>query len=1029
MTMDTRAQEQSQVTGVKAPEKVLIPQAEIPPREAMRSMPVYERRRDILEVIGENEVTIIEGQTGSGKSVVMPILLMEQFGESRIAVSQPRKEAARNLARYVASVHDTTQKVGDDVGYQVRGEKRTSEKTRLTYMTDGILLALLSGDLLLSEYDIVVVDEAHERSLNIDFCLGLLKNAQKKREGTDTPLKLVITSATLDQQKMSDYFAKEGKETPSLAVEGRMFPVTTSYESVTPLDDMLYYIARGKVEIALKKYEGNILIFMPGKREIEAMAEELESLVEERDDVEIISLYAGQEEEQRRVYDNNGKRKIIIATNIAETSLTIPNARVVIDSGYIKQVEYDAKTGVESIRRVWHSQDGVNQRTGRVGRTSGGHCFRLYSEEIYKLFPEHTKPEIMRSDLSSVVLTMKKMGIQNVHDFDFIDKPRSSDYDDTLRTLTHLGALDEKGNITALGERMADIPVEPHLARMLISAEHYGCVDEVVTVAAMLSVPDVFAMPKGKKEEARTAHAVFKDYRSDYITMLNVWHSYQDNRDDKGWAKEHFLKIRSLIEIGQVRAQIFQVLQGQNMRISFSGNTDDLGMCITSGLLDKVFVKADGKYHHHFELGASSLFGTPRSAFISSSSSAYNPVREDSREEEQYIPDVFACKSLFAAETGRLYAGGVQRVKLSWLVKLAPHLLTVKKIGESRLDPFEDVKRQRVEVSDKAGRILGTYEQIEKGGIGVGERREALVDSIVDGSIAIKGCEVAYDTYFEKRRALLALYGEELSVPTFEEVIKKEMGNRHFRRVIDVEMAFLDKSLVLPTDPEKYVNAELLSEIKMKRPAYMEVNGSEYALSYNQKVMGEIVPTITLGHGESIFSLPGNLSLPNGNKVYVEAYGYFVTSTCTIEEAQEKELPLFLDKEKRKYCESVPLARIDGINIDTIALDDVYVEEVSYTKNPMTGEDVFAYFTYALERSAYDGTIDYVIEKAFDTEDEAERRAQEVKDEIEKVLRKRNAQKSGVKKHVPLQGAKAVSKGDMIDQLKALQALQQKFGK
>ena len=411
MTMDTRAQEQSQVTGVKAPEKVLIPQAEIPPREAMRSMPVYERRRDILEVIGENEVTIIEGQTGSGKSVVMPILLMEQFGESRIAVSQPRKEAARNLARYVASVHDAIQKVGDDVGYQVRGEKRTSEKTRLTYMTDGILLALLSGDPLLSEYDIVVVDEAHERSLNIDFCLGLLKNAQKKREGTDTPLKLVITSATLDQQKMSDYFAKDGKETPSLAVEGRMFPVTTSYESMTPKDEELYYIAREKVEIALEKHEGNILIFMPGKREIEAMAEELESLVEGRDDVEIISLYAGQEEEQKRVYDNNGKRKIIVATNIAETSLTIPNARVVIDSGYIKQVEYNAKTGVEGIRTVWHSQDGVNQRTGGVGRAADGHCFRLYSEEIYKLFPEHTKPEIRRSDLSSVVLAMKKMGM------------------------------------------------------------------------------------------------------------------------------------------------------------------------------------------------------------------------------------------------------------------------------------------------------------------------------------------------------------------------------------------------------------------------------------------------------------------------------------------------------------------------------------------------------------------------------------------------------------------------------------------
>ena len=770
---------------------------------------------------------------------------------------------------------------------------------------------------------------------------------------------------------------------------------------------------------------------MPGKREIEAMAGELDSLVEGRDDVEIISLYAGQEEEQRRVYDNNGKRKIIIATNIAETSLTIPNARVVIDSGYIKQVEYDAKTGVEGIRTVWHSQDGVKQRAGRVGRTADGHCFRLYSEEIYKLFGEHTKPEIMRSDLSSVVLTMKKMGIENVHDFDFIDKPRSSDYDDTLRTLTHLGALDEKGNITALGERMADIPVEPHLARMLISAEHYGCVDEVVTVAAMLSAPDVFAMPKDKKDEARAAHAGFKDYRSDYITMLNVWYAYQENRDDKGWAKEHFLKIRSLIEIGQVRAQIFQVLQGQNMRISFSGNTDDLGMCITSGLLDKVFVKANDRQHHHVELGASSLFGTLRSAFISSSSSAYSPVREDTREEEQYIKDVFACKSLFAAETGRLYAGGVQRVKLSWLRELVPHLLTVKEKGDSTLDPFEGVRKQIYEVCEKGGKFLGLYTEEKRGGILIDETQDALIEMMADGSIEIAGFDFdrAYDLYFEKRRELVEICGEALPIPSFEEALKKEIGNRHFGRIIDVEVAFQGGSLVLPSDPEKYVDAELLSEMKKQRPAYIDVDGREYGLSYNQKVMGEVVPVMKLPYGVPIFSLPKNLSLSNGNKVYVAAYGYFVTSTCTIEQAQEKELPLFLDKEKRKYCESVPLARVNGINIDTISLDDVYVEEVSYTKNPMTGEDVFAYFTYALERSAYDGTIDYVIEKAFDTEAEAERRAQEVRNEIEKVIRKRQIKTVEVKKHVPLQGAKAVSKGDMSDQLKALQALQQKFGK
>lgn len=1029
--MNTQAQEQPQVTGVKAPEKALIPQAEIAPREAMKSMPVYERRRDILEVIGENPVTIIEGQTGSGKSVVMPTLLMEQFPHSRIAVSQPRKDAARNLARYVASVHDIAQKVGDDVGYQVRGENKTSENTRLTYMTDGILLALLSGDPLLSKYDIVVVDEAHERSLNIDFCLGLLKDAQKKREGTDTPLKLVITSATLDQQKMSDYFSKEGEETPSLAVEGRMFPVTTSYESVTPLDDeMLYYVARGKVEIALKKHEGNILIFMPGKREIEAMAGELESLVEGRDDVEIISLYAGQEEEQRRVYDNNGKRKIIIATNIAETSLTIPNARVVIDSGYIKQVEYDAKTGVEGIRTVRHSQDGVKQRTGRVGRTSGGHCFRLYSEDVYTHFPEHTKPEIMRSDLSSVVLTMKKMGIHNVHDFDFIDKPSRSDYDDTLRTLTHLGALDEKGNITALGERMADIPVEPHLARMLISAEHYGCVDEVVTIAAMLSAPDVFAMPKDKRDEAKRAHSVFKDYRSDYITMLNVWYAYQDNRDNKGWAKEHFLKTRSLTEIGQVRAQIFQVLQGQNMRISFSGNTDDLGMCITSGLLDKVFVRANEKYHHHFELGASSLLGTPRSAFISSSSSAYSPVREDEREEEQYIKDIFACKSLFAAETGRLYAGGVQRVKLSWLRKLVPQLLVIQE-GETTLDPFREVRKQEIRVTDRSGRQLGSYVEEKRGGVSFEETADTLVSLVIDGSVYVQDFDIIYDKYSAKRRKILDTCQGLLPVPSFEEALKKEMSKKHFKRQIDLEAAFLDRSLVLPADPETYIDQERYREIQRERPASINVEGREYALSYDRKVYGEVVPVIYLPDEDYLFTLPSDLALENGSLVYFLLHEAYTTQAYSIGDAQKRKVYSYLEHRKKEYIASLPdpLSVVSYQDIDTIPMGDVYVEAIPYAIHPITGKNVMGYFSYALKRQSGTGDILYVKEELFDTEEEAEKSAQEVRDEIEKVIRKRQIKTVEVKKHVPLKGAKAVSKGDMSDQLKTLQALQKKFGK
>jgi HrpA-like RNA helicase len=502
--------------------------------EATTGLPILRYAQEIKETIARNETAIIVGETGSGKTTQIPLLLLEEMSpETRIAITQPRRVATRSVARYVAKKVGCH--LGDKVGYQVRFEVHTTEGTRINFMTDGILLRKIQRDPLLQEYDVVMVDEAHERSLNIDFTLGLLKRLQKKRaEAGMKPIKIIVTSATLEKEKFARYFG----DSPMVEIPGRLHPVDIHYEKNCPHDYTKAAAEKVKSIIEQNK-EGDILIFMPGQEEIDKTIREIEAL--EVSDITILPLYGQMSaEDQDKIFEKTSGRKVIVATNIAETSVTVPGIRHVIDSGLIKQIEFDPATGIETLAVRPHAKSGCIQRAGRAGRLAPGECWRLYTEEDFNNRQEFQTPEIQRSNLAHVVLMMKKIGIEDVKSFEFIDPPEPEALRQALDTLKILGALDENERITEIGETMAELPLEPHIARMVIEAEKHGCVETICTIASFLGCRSVFVRPKGKEAEADEAHRRFKVPESDFLTLLKIWQEYEANHYKDSWARDNF---------------------------------------------------------------------------------------------------------------------------------------------------------------------------------------------------------------------------------------------------------------------------------------------------------------------------------------------------------------------------------------------------------------------------------------------------------------------------------------------------------
>jgi RNA helicase HrpA len=528
----------------------------------MSELPILAKKKEILDAIRANQVTIVVGETGSGKTTQIPIFLYEDgyaTNDRRVGVTQPRRIAATSVAAFVAKQIGT--ELGDAVGYQIRFDDQTADTTQVKFMTDGILLQEIQTDTELSQYSVIMVDEAHERSENIDFLLGLLKDLLKRR----SDLKVVVTSATIDEQKFSRYFGNA----PIVNVSGRMYPVDiiwsdTDYSERQMVNEVVSQVAH----IHQTQPSGDILVFMTGRDDIMAVIAGLEK--RELEDLLPLPVYGElSTEDQQKIFSRYlGKRKVVVATNIAETSITVDGVVYVVDSGFIKQSNFHSDTGIKSLDVVEHSQAGCNQRAGRAGRVQSGVCYRMYTNLNFKSRPAFTTPEILRVSLADVVLKMENIGIENIEEFDFIDPPDREAFHEAYETLIALGAIHRgvKG-LTDIGRAMARLPLDPRIARMVLEAEKHGCVKNVATVAAFLSVRNVFVRPKDSEWEADAAHEQFKDEKSDAITFLNIWKRYEASNFDGSWCYRNFLNAKTMGEVRRIREQLFSILQHHGMQL------------------------------------------------------------------------------------------------------------------------------------------------------------------------------------------------------------------------------------------------------------------------------------------------------------------------------------------------------------------------------------------------------------------------------------------------------------------------------
>merc|ERR1719447_1943193 len=498
--------------------------------EQRRELPIFKFRTELIQAIKDHQMLIVVGETGSGKTTQMTQYLAESgFArqQGKIGCTQPRRVAAMSVAKRVAEEYGC--RLGQEVGYTIRFEGCTTSETTIKYMTDGMLLreALIDADM--STYSCIMLDEAHERTINTDVLFGLLKKAVSLRP----ELKLIVTSATLDAVKFSEYFNNANIFT----IPGRTFPVEILYTR-EPTTDYLDESLMTVMQIHLNDPPGDILLFLTGQEEIdtacEVLFERMKSLGPEVPELIILPVYSALPSEmQSRIFDPAppGARKIVIATNIAETSLTIDGIYYVVDPGFVKQKVYNSKTGMDALVVTPISQAQAKQRAGRAGRTGPGKCYRLFTERAYRDEMLNTPvPEIQRTNLAATVLQLKAMGINDLLHFDFMDSPPVEAMIHALELLHTLSALDDEGLLTRLGRRMAEFPLEPNLSKMLIMSVSLGCSDEILTIVSMLSVQNVFYRPKEKQAIADQRKAKFNQPEGDHLTLLAVYNSWKNNK-------------------------------------------------------------------------------------------------------------------------------------------------------------------------------------------------------------------------------------------------------------------------------------------------------------------------------------------------------------------------------------------------------------------------------------------------------------------------------------------------------------------
>ncbi|KAM3413504.1 hypothetical protein BST61_g11575 [Cercospora zeina] len=633
--------------------------------EKRKTLPVYQYRQQFLDAVREYQILIIVGETGSGKTTQLPQYLYEDGyckNGMKVACTQPRRVAAMSVAARVAE--EVGVKLGNEVGYAIRFEDNTSDKTALKYMTDGMLLREFLTEPDLGGYSALMIDEAHERTLHTDILFGLVKDIARGRPD----LKLLISSATLDAQKFSEFF----DDAPILNIPGRTYDVEMNY-SLQPEANYLSAAITTVFQIHLSQpMPGDVLVFLTGQDEIEQAEQSLQEtarkLGKAAPELLICPIYANLPTDlQQKIFDPTPPkcRKIVLATNIAETSLTIDGIVYVIDPGYVKENRYTPATNMESLVSVPISRASANQRAGRAGRNQPGKCFRLYTKwAYYNDLPESTTPEIQRTNLNSIVLLLKSLGINDLINFDFMDPPSPDMLIRSLEQLYALGALNDKGELTKVGRQMAEFPTDPMLAKAVLQADKEGCVDEVLSIIAMLGeAAALFYRPKDKKLQADAARARFTVKEGgDHLTYLNIWNQWVDADFSYVWAKENFLQQRSLTRARDVRDQLAKLCDRVEVTVSSCGssNLQPIQRAITAGFF-------------------------PNAARLQRSGDSYRTVKNNMTvhiHPSSVLMDVRPKWVIFyeLVLTSKEFMRSVMPLQPEWLMEVAPHYYKNKEV-------------------------------------------------------------------------------------------------------------------------------------------------------------------------------------------------------------------------------------------------------------------------------------------------------------------------------------------------------------
>ena len=563
-------------------------------------LPVVARREELAQAIEKHQVVIVCGETGSGKTTQLPKICLS-LGRGVLGVighTQPRRVAARSVAARIA--HELKSELGGLVGYKVRFNDKVSPDTCIKLMTDGILLAEIHHDPQLRQYDTIIIDEAHERSLNIDFLLGYLRQLLPRRPD----LKLIITSATLDAERFSKHFGNA----PVLQVSGRTYPVEVRYRPPQQNEegdtqDVPQAICSALDELSIGGLNGDVLVFLPGEREIRDTAEALRK--HQHKGIEILPLFSRLSiAEQDRVFKPaSGMRRVVLATNVAETSLTVPNIGYVIDSGLARINRYSVRQKVEQLRIENISRAAANQRAGRCGRVMSGICIRLYEEADFLQRPEFTDAEIFRVSLATVILRMSALGLGEVEEFPFIEPPGSRAIADGYQLLQELNAIDDKRQLTPLGHELAKLPLDPKVARLLLAGRQYHCLNEILIIASALALQDPRDRPAERREAADAAHQRFNDERSDFLAYIKLWAWFQDamkhKKTNKLWAnecREKFLSPLRLREWHELHQQLHAQVSEMGMRFNEQPATyEQIHKALLTGLLGNIGCKGVDK--------------------------------------------------------------------------------------------------------------------------------------------------------------------------------------------------------------------------------------------------------------------------------------------------------------------------------------------------------------------------------------------------------------------------------------------------